>query len=397
VRRELAVATVFAAAWGGLLTAPARAAAGPPPGLAASTPPGARTVVAAGPADAARAGPADAARAGPARVGEPPTEVCVVDDRRAAELSGLVATPTGYVTVNDSQLRVRDMTVIELDSACRVVATTAYPSRARDPEDLAVGPDGAFWVADTGDNVTSETRRRTVAVWRVEPDGKAVIHRLTYPDGPHDAEALLVPDDGIPLIITKEISGVAALYRPGTAPRPRTTDGVALLRVGEFTPHATGENNFLGTMGELLVTGAAMSPDRRRVVLRTYTAAYEWDVVDGDVVKAITATTPRITALPDEPQGEAISYTADGTAFVTVSDQPGPSALLRHVPSVTPLLTPAPTSAGVAGGDRDAAGGGIPIWVTVIAALAGLALAAAGFIGLRQGRRQRDTGLPASL
>ena len=35
---------------------------------------------------------------------------------------------------------------------------------------------------------------------------------------------------------------------------------------------------------------------------------------DGDVVKAITTTTPRVTPLPDEAQGESIAYTADGAA-----------------------------------------------------------------------------------
>ncbi len=59
-----------------------------------------------------------------------------------------------------------------------------------------------------------------------------------------------------------------------------------------------------------MITGAAVSPDRSRVVLRTYAEAYEWDVTDGDVVKAITSGVPRVTPLPDEPQGEAIAYTA---------------------------------------------------------------------------------------
>ena len=85
---------------------------------------------------------------------------------------------------------------------------------------------------------------------------------------------------------------------------------------------ATGAANPLGIIGEVVVTGAATSPDRNRVALRTYTAAYEWDVPDGDVVKAITTTTPRLTPLPDEPQGEAIAYTVDGTR-VPDRERPG--------------------------------------------------------------------------
>ncbi|HEX6872264.1 MAG TPA: hypothetical protein VF163_14295, partial [Micromonosporaceae bacterium] len=209
----------------------------------------------------------------------PTDEICVIDDARARELSGLVATATGYVAVNDSQDASADMRVLYLDAACKVTRTVAYPTSARDPEDLAVAADGTIWVADTGDNVTNQDRRRTIALWRLPADGgEPVIHRLTYPDGPHDAEALLFTADGQPLIITKETSGHAGLYQPSGPLQPQTTDGVALTRVGEFQPRANGENNVLGTIGELLVTGAAMAPDRSKVALRTYTAAYEWDL-----------------------------------------------------------------------------------------------------------------------
>ena len=114
-----------------------------------------------------------------------PTPVCVIDDPRAIELSGLVATRTGFVAINDSQFESEKMQIIFLDAECKVTSTLAYPTPARDPEDLAVAPDGTLWVADTGDNVTAETHRQTVALWMIPSDGSPpVIHRLTYPDGP---------------------------------------------------------------------------------------------------------------------------------------------------------------------------------------------------------------------
>ena len=74
-----------------------------------------------------------------------------------------------------------------------------------------------MWVADIGDNITSETHRTTIALWRIPPDGGApVINRLTYPDGPHDAEALLFSGDGRPVVVTKEVAG----RRPASTPRP---------------------------------------------------------------------------------------------------------------------------------------------------------------------------------
>src|SRR4029453_6270793 len=66
--------------------------------------------------------------------------------------------------------------------------------------------------------------------------------------------------------------------------------------------------------------------------------AFEWDVSGGDVVKAITTGTPRITPLPDEPQGEAITYGADGASFITVSDVDSgkPTPLLPYPPAAPP-------------------------------------------------------------
>jgi hypothetical protein len=323
-----------------------------------------------------------------------PTNVCVVDDPRATELSGLVATPTGYVAINDGQERASQVHLVYLDLSCKVTKVTGYPTAARDPEDLAVAPDGTLWVADTGDNITSENRRPTVALWKVPPTGSPVIHRLTYPDGPHDAEALLFGPDGRPIVVTKEVSGVAGLYVPTADLQPGTQAGVKLRRVGEFRAEAHGENNALGALGEVLVTGAARAPDGRKVALRTYTAAYEWDVPDGDIVKAITTGTPRHTALPDEPQGEAIAYTPDGTAFLTLSDEAHATTLRKTTPSTAALVTappsgsppPPPAPTGLAS---------IPLWVTLPAAAIGLGLAAVGFLGLHRSRRPDEEAEPA--
>ena len=270
----------------------------------------------------------------PTTTAAPGEVLCTVDDPRAIELSGLVATPDGYVSVVDSQWDRSTVVIVYLDFECRVTRIQGYPTEPRDPEDLAVAPDGALWVSDTGDNFTATGRRKTVALWRIPPEGgDPVIHRLTYPDGPHDAEALVFTDDGTPIIITKELGSVSYLYEPTRPLEPNTAEGVPMTRVGEFRPIVTGEPNDLGRIGQVLVTGAAISPDRTRVALRTYTTAYEWDVPDGDIVKAITTGTPRITQLPDEPQGESIAYSLDGQWFLTLSDESGPTQLRRYRPT----------------------------------------------------------------
>jgi hypothetical protein len=319
------------------------------------------------------------------------TDVCVISDPRAMELSGLVATSTGYVTVNDSNFDPAKIRIFFLDRNCKVTRTIGYPTVARDPEDVAVGPDGTLWVADIGDNVTNDTRRTTIALWRVPTDGgPPVINRLTYPDGPHDAEALLISGNGRPVLVTKEVSGVSSIYSTTGNLQPNIASGVPLTKVGEFTPVITGVVNPFGLIGERLVTGGANSPDHQRVALRTYAAAYEWDVPDGDVVKAITMTTPRYTALPDEVQGESIAYTTDGTAFLTVSDRTdGPVTIRRVTPGTTPAAspTPGPTPTAAAAAPARSPWASVPLWLTIGVAAVGLVLAIVGILGVRRSRR----------
>ncbi|HEX5595248.1 MAG TPA: hypothetical protein VFX61_04365 [Micromonosporaceae bacterium] len=249
-------------------------------------------------------------------------KVCTIKDERLTELSGLVATKTGYVVINDGSDEESRRKVFFLNSKCAVTKPVSFSSPPRDTEDIALSPDGTkLYIADIGDNVTSPKRRETVALWIMPADGskEPVIHRLTYPDGPHDAEALLFNGDGTPIIVTKS-PGKSALYAPTGPLQPGTPEGVPMKKLGEILIPKTTTPHDWGPAARMLVTGGATAPDGSRVVLRTYTDAFEWDVTDGDVVAALTKTRPRVTALPGEPAGEAISYSPDGRNFLTVSE-----------------------------------------------------------------------------
>ncbi len=247
------------------------------------------------------------------------TPVCQVRDDRLREISGMVATDEGYVVINDGADDEARRRIFFLDQRCAVVRTVSFPSRPRDTEDLAIGRDGTIWVADIGDNDRS---RPTIGVWRLAPGAKQpVLHRMTYPDRPHDAEALLLDASGRPLIITKGGSGTVFLYAPTTALRADAT--TPLTALGQVTLPRTTTSNPFSFLGRGVITGAASAPDGRRVALRSYADAFEYDVPDGDVVRALTTGTARITPLPDEPQGESITYSRDGRSLLTVSEAAG--------------------------------------------------------------------------
>ena len=214
--------------------------------------------------------------------------------------------------MNDGGTRLR---VFELDWSCRVRRTIDAGIDPYDVEDLARARDGTFWLADTGDNGLN---RSTVAVERLRPDGSATLFRLTYPDGPHDAEALLLTPSGQLFIATKEPldSNVYTPTGPLSATRPTPLRKVASTG---FLPTGTAGGP-VGTAGQVVVTGGAVSPDGRTVVLRTYTDAYVWSAPDGDVAAAISSGQRRRIPLPPTAQGEAVTFTPDGRSLLTSTE-----------------------------------------------------------------------------
>ncbi|WP_433216651.1 hypothetical protein ACQP00_08195 [Dactylosporangium sp. CS-047395] len=346
--------------------------------------------------------PATAAPSPTAAAGAGAT-VCTPSSKDVNEISGLVAKPDGgYYAIQDSQLEPARAKIYVLDDACKLTKTIKYdPGRALDPEDAALDKNGTLFVADIGDNDESsggsKNPRPTVAVWTLTAGATTpVINRLVYPDGKkHDAEAMLLGGDGLPVIITKAAPN--EIYVPEGPLVPNTKDGVKLRKAGDFKALVdTKTSNPLALLGWKLVTGAASSPDGSKVVVRTMSDAYEFDVAGGDVVKALTTGKPRITPLPNELQGEAITYTPDGKNYVTASDVESSKK--------APLLKYAPTdiSASLGGG-----GANVPTpkakdqsflqaltleditYAVAAIGILGLALVIAGVVGIRRSRAAR--------
>ncbi len=201
---------------------------------------------------------------------------------------------------------------------------------ARDTESLAVGPCGdrhrsCLYIGDVGDNRRS---RQEIAVLRVEePDlagglpleplpGEAV--RLRYPDGAHDAEALLVGADGALVIITKapfdpetQVTGATHVYRAvGFA------DG-SLEHLGELTlPEPP--LSFHAQLAGNVVTGAEAVAGH--VVLRTYDQVLS---LRGDDLATLPTWDVRAIPSPFELQSEAIALDVDGCGVLTAGERVG--------------------------------------------------------------------------
>jgi hypothetical protein len=234
-------------------------------------------------------------------------------------------------THNDSGDHAR---VLAVTAGGRLLADVAVSGAANlDWEDIALGPattgGDALYVADTGDN---DARRREVVVYRVpeprvgggrRPAATAPAARLVlrYPDGAHDAEALLVdPHTGALILVTKSFDGDAGVYVAG---RPAAAAATVLRRRGRLS---------LGA-GEA-ITGGSVSADGRTIVLRTYDRALVWTRRPREALARSLRRRPCALRadLLTEGQGEAIALTADGRAFYTVPEGRRP-AIRRYVPA----------------------------------------------------------------
>lgn len=268
---------------------------------------------------------------------EPTARVaCTITDERITEASGLAVNGDVRYVINDGGDSIQ---VFELGPDCRVRQVLEDPTDPYDVEDLARTPDGRLWLSDTGDN---REERETVALEVLAPSGRLSLYRMSYPDGPHDAEALLVDHSGRPYVITKSPLGSSGVYTPQDALATGRTTALRKVTTLRFFPTGT-PGGPVRAVSPLLVTGAALAPDGRRLAVRTYTDVYLWDVPDGDIAAALGDGKPKRLALPREEQGEAVAFSSDGRSLLTVSE--GTPTALHVLPLPADVLAgPSPTA-----------------------------------------------------
>ncbi len=247
-----------------------------------------------------------------------------ITDKSLAEVSGITASrlaPGVFWVHNDSGDKAR---IYAIDLKGRLLAKFDVPgAENRDWEDIASGPgaDGkpALYIAETGDN---DRAHETSTIYRVhEPQlgtekksatEPAEAFPFSYPDGKHDCEAIFVdPTNGQIYLITKTLRQDCAVYR---YPLPlRVNQKVTLEKVG-------GQK--MKSIAQLrMVTGAGISPDGLRVVIRTYFGAFEWQRPKGKALATIFDSDPTTLKIPLMGQAEAIAYSTDGKSILMTSEK----------------------------------------------------------------------------
>lgn len=252
------------------------------------------------------------------RAWQPPELMFVLQNEEIDESSGLAPSRRFegvWYTHNDSGDSAR---FFRFDEEGRDLGEVVLPGlRNRDWEDMAsvvLDDQSYLYIAEFGDNAS---RYDTVSIIRFpEPDLDArtvvdyEVYTYTYPEGPRDAEALMVdPLTGDIWIATKEREdGVSRIYR---LPRPERSGTFQAEKMGEF-PVAEE------LLRRHLITAGDWSSDGRHVVLRSYSTIYEFTVPeDGRWWENLVWSGPA----PAEIQGEAVAYSPNNRALWTTTER----------------------------------------------------------------------------
>lgn len=246
----------------------------------------------------------------------------IVEAPELNEVSGLAASRQHDVlwTHNDSGDRPR---LYGLDFTGRLIATVKlHPAEAVDWEDIALAPNegraDSIYVADFGDN---RRQRRSVVIYvldepadlqaelQVEPRARL---ELRYPDGPHNAESLLVhPTSHELFIVTKDALGVSRVYRKKP---PHESARVVVEQLGEL------HFGVSPLSGIPLTTAGDYSADGRLLAIRTYNDIFLWSAPLGADFMKVVATSPCARISVDQPQGESLAFARDGSGLWTLSE-----------------------------------------------------------------------------
>jgi len=192
--------------------------------------------------------------------------------------------------------------------------------RNRDWEDIAVGPgpekDKSYiYVAEMGDNDASYS---SIFIYRFpEPDlstatAATVVTisaidkiELAYPEGPVNAESLLLDPLTKDLYIATKQSGRSTLY---VARYPQSATKVSTLVALDKLPFD-------------LLTAGDISPDGTEILLRNTGQTWYWKRQTGETIAAALLRKPQDAPYArNEQQGEGICFALDGSGYFTNSE-----------------------------------------------------------------------------
>lgn len=275
----------------------------------------------------------------PVRVGE-------LDTSMVSEASGLVASrahPGRIYLHNDSG----DGPYFYVSDAngARARRITVNNFTPRDAEDLAYGPcpggGSCLAIGDIGDNRRARPEIQVALVREVPQFANTVqplqVLRLRYPNGPRNAESLVLHPNGDLYIITKEeqgkAAGIAHVYRfPAYQFNAASSVAGVLEYVGALNIPQLALN--YSDWGKI-ATGASISADGSRLLVLTYESAFEFSFNLAGYIPAAESMREgvdyNLIPLTGLPQQETIAFLPGDREFVysTEAEDKGSAPLMK--------------------------------------------------------------------
>jgi hypothetical protein len=241
------------------------------------------------------------------------------------ELSGLAASDAtdAFYAVQDAG---NASVLYVLDGAGQPLGEIRVPFENIDWEDVALtrnpGRRGYLFIADTGDaSVTRKAQklaaRTTFNIIRIdEPSvgqpqtlrtaGQPVRYPVRFEgDKAHNVESILVAPDGGQVFLIDKSADAGTPAGVWAGPPVMSTEGNVFHQIATLSIPGISSGSF--------------SPGGRFIALRDADRVYFWPTGTAGVAAAL-AGTPTVMDLPKQPQGESLTFTADGSVLLVGSE-----------------------------------------------------------------------------
>ncbi|WDF56610.1 hypothetical protein [Mucilaginibacter sp. KACC 22063] len=263
------------------------------------------------------------------RFGDKPAEVGRLQDKAMDETSGIVASAVNsgvFYVHNDSGDTSRFFAINEngkLKTTYYFKGSSGSPLGVQDCEDIAIGPGpiknkSYLYLGDIGDNGAS---RKYLTIYRfAEPKVAADYNQvanietvplyLKYPDGPKDAETMMIdPLEKLLYIVSKRKDSVSVYTSPLTY---KAGDTVTMTYRCKL--------HFKGLQPLKWITAGDISADGKQILLKNYVNVYYWRREAGEPVWKAMMRNAKVLDYEQEKQGEAIGFSRDGKSYYTTSE-----------------------------------------------------------------------------
>ena len=189
------------------------------------------------------------------------------------------------------------------------VAKSVYIKGAvnRDWEDMTLcGTD--LYVGDIGD-INKAYADYTIYQFAEPPASLDTVNSFTairfkYADGSRDAEAFIVDPTSKDIYIITKSDSPSKIYKLSYP-----------YNAGINTATAVGSLSYSG------VVSAALSADRKEIVIKTYLGLSRYLVKSGELLETALQRNPDSVPYQLEPQGEAVCFAADNSGYYTLSEK----------------------------------------------------------------------------